>query len=526
MGCDRGDPVGVHLRLRHITKRYRVNGVLANDDVSLDVREGEIHAIVGENGAGKTTLMEILDGLESPDSGEIVIRGRTAAISSPREASRLGIGMIHQHFRLVRPFTVAENVVLGLEPRTRLGLLDRRRARRSVRELARRVGFDIDPDRRVGDLSVSQMQQVELVGLLYRSAELLVLDEPTTVLTESQVAELFRTLRELAGAGKTVLFISHKLREVLSIADRITVMRRGRIVAHGRTGEFDEQRLTRIMMGDEDPEPPLRPSTAPGEPVYEIRGLTLHTPGREEPALKGIDLTVHRGEIVGVTGISGSGLAELEDTVSAMIHGQGRVTSGELRLRGEDVTDLTCHQLRRRGFAYVPSDRLFRGVSLDSSLSDNLAVPVLRKMPHLVFVGDARLREHALSLQKAYGIEADPSLPVGTLSGGNIQKTILARELSHPAALVLFSEPTSGVDLRSTAVIFRRLFRLKAAGAAVLVISTDMDEILTLSDRIAVMYQGSIVRILSGTPPPTREEIGRLMLGGGSHHGTNRTGAP
>jgi simple sugar transport system ATP-binding protein len=416
-----------YLLMQNITKLYRVNNVLANDNVSFQLEKGEIHAVVGENGAGKTTLMRILDGVEHPDEGKIFFKGRPVTIKSPRDAIELGIGMVHQHFRLIRPFTAAENIILGAEPISKRIFYDLRRAGQRVREVAESCGFDFDPSKAVTDLSVSQMQQVEIVKVLYRNAELLILDEPTSILTQLQIARLFATLRQLVNQGKTIIFISHKLNEVMEVADRVSVMRSGKIVTVVKPSEIDEERLSHLMVGAEGVSALHRKPKKPGVPVYKLEHISLHLSEREEALLKDIDLTVHKGEILGVTGVSGSGLSELEDTVSGMIHDQARVTDGRIVYREEDVTHLDCRHLRERGLAYVPSDRLFRGVSLGASIADNV---IINPPPGLFRYGLLQkkpIHEFADRLEEDYSIRADVDLPIGILSGGNIQKVILAR---------------------------------------------------------------------------------------------------
>jgi simple sugar transport system ATP-binding protein len=512
-----------YLLMKHITKLYRVNGVLANDHVTFELEKGEIHALVGENGAGKTTLMRILDGVEHADEGEIFFKGQPAAINSPRDAIRLGIGMVHQHFRLIRPFTAAENIILGSEPISRRIFTDLRGAAEKIRELAAHFGFDFDPDDVVKDLSVSQMQQVEIIKVLYRNAELLILDEPTSILTQQQVERLFATLRDLVDQGRTVVFISHKLNEVMEIADRVSVMRNGQIVSVAGSSETNEEKLSHLMVGAENVTAIARSPKDHGRPVYRLEDFSLRSIERDEPLLCEINLSVHEGEILGVTGVSGSGLSELEDTVSGMMHGQAHITHGRILYRDEEVTSLDSRHLRQRGMAYVPSDRLFRGVSLSSSIADNM---IINPPPGLFRYGllqEKPIHEFADQLEKNYSIRADVDLPIGTLSGGNIQKVVLARELRRMGNFILFSEPTWGVDLAATSLIYREILSLRDSGRAVLLISTDLDEILSLSDRIAVMFGGKIVGLLDNTGGTGKREIGRFMLGirNGDSHGSN-----
>jgi simple sugar transport system ATP-binding protein len=502
-----------YLHMRGITKEYRANRVLANDRVDFRVEQGQIHSLVGENGAGKTTLMKVLDGMVRPDAGEIFLKGKSISPDSPRQAARLGIGMVHQHFRLIRSFTVAENVVLGTEPRIGGIAFDFRKACREVERVAERHGFSIDPTRTVADLSVSEMQQVEIVKVLFRKAELLVLDEPTSVLTEAQIRKLFDSLRALRANGMTIIFISHKVREVMDISDSITVMRRGRVIASEPAEGIDGQRLSRLMVGHGEVKPAIRMRQNPGEGLYSISHLTVHLPGRHDPVLEDIDLEVRRGEVLGVTGVSGSGLSELEDSVCGLIHGQARIASGSLRLAGDDVTRLTCGQLRQRGFAYVPSDRLFRGVSLNSTVTENMIVDPSPSLVQNGFFRKDRVREYTIGLKRDFSIRADLDLPIGMASGGNIQKIVLARELSRNTKFVLFSEPTWGIDLESVSFIYQKILELRGKMSAVMLISTDLQEILTLSDRIVVLFQGKITATVPNVEELTAERIGRYMLG-------------
>ncbi len=499
--------------MQNITKLYRANNVLANDNVTFQLEKGEIHAVVGENGAGKTTLMRILDGVDRPDEGKIFFKGSPVTIRSPHDAIELGIGMVHQHFRLIRPFTAAENVILGVEPISKGVFYDLRRAGERVREVAEHFGFDFDPTDVITDLSVSQMQQVEIVKVLYRNAELLILDEPTSILTRQQITRLFATLRQLVNQGKTVVFISHKLNEVMEVADRVSVMRSGRIVTVVKSSEIDEERLSHLMVGAEGVRAIHREPKKSGVRVYRMEHISLHSSEREEAVLKDIDLTVHKGEILGVTGVSGSGLSELEDTVSGMIHGQAQITEGRIVYRDKDVTHLDCRHLRERGLAYVPSNRLFRGVSLGASIADNMIINPTPGLFRYGLLQKKSIHEFADRLEEDYSIRADVDLPIGTLSGGNIQKVILARELRRMGYFILFSEPTWGVDLASTALIYREILSLRDEGTAVMLISTDLDEILTLSDRVAVMFRGRIAGLLDNSEGASRRMIGEYMVG-------------
>jgi simple sugar transport system ATP-binding protein len=507
-----------YLEMKGITKLY-LNGFLANDAVDFSVEKNEIHAVIGENGAGKTTLMKILYGLERLDAGTITLRGSRVAIHSPLDANRLGIGMVHQHFRLIPDFTVAENVVLGIEPVCAGLFIDRAAEVERIREVVEKHGFNIDPRAPVHQLTVGQMQQVEIVKMLYRNAELLILDEPTSVLTEQEIEKLFDTLRSLQKEGKTCIIITHKLREVLEISDRLTVMRKGALIAVRRTADVvDRAELARLMIGRDVLYPIERVKLACGDPVLELKDVTLTQRGRDRPLLNKINLTVHAYEIVGVAGVTGNGLAELEDVVT----GLRRVTSGQIFHDGRDVSRLGAAELRERGMAYVPADRLHRGSSLKSSLTENMIVANHHRFLRAGFLRKKMISEFVDGLMKSFDIDGEPRVPVGTLSGGNIQKAILARELAFNANVVVVSEPTWGLDVASSQFVYEKILSMRAAGAGVLFISSGLDEILGIADSIIVMYRGRVVAFLAnnqnvhndrGRSKRFKEYIGEYMLG-------------
>ncbi len=498
-----------YLQMRGVTKLYPENNVLANSEVDFEVRRNEIHALVGENGAGKTTLMKILYGLERADRGSIEFQDRPVHIGSPLDASRLGIGLVHQHFRLIPDFTIAENVVLGLEPVRRGLFLDREGALRAVASVMEEYGFSIDPALRVRELTVGQMQVVEIIKILYRRAELLVLDEPTSVLTAQQIQKLFRTLRGLRDIGKTVIIITHKLGEVKEISQRVTVMRAGRVVAVRETAEVDERELSRLMVGKAVSLQVRREPGAPGRPVLELEQVSLLARGQDRPLLDQVDLAVRAGELVGVAGVSGNGLGELEDVVSGLC----RVSSGRILHDGQDVTRLDALQLRRRGLAYVPADRLHRGSSLASSVMENMIIASHHRFLRAGVLRRRQAEGFALQLTRNYSIEGDPRVPIGTLSGGNIQKVILARELSSRTDFILFSEPTWGLDVASSEFIYERIMEIRRQGLAILLLSSNLDEILSLADTVVVMYRGRVVARLAGGQALSKELVGEYMLG-------------
>ena len=498
-----------YLQMRGITKTYPENDVLANNRVDFEVRENEIHAVVGENGAGKTTLMKILYGLEQPDSGRILLRGEEVRIHSPLDANRLGIGMVHQHFRLIPEFTIAENVVLGIEPRRRGIFFDRERAVRGVEEVIRRYGFSIDPGLPVSRLTVGQMQLVEIIKILYREAQLLILDEPTSVLTEQQIHKLFETLEKLRSIGKTIVIITHKLGEVKAISQRVTVMRKGEVVAVRETAQVDERELSRLMVGKSVTFQFEREPVNRGRVVLELQDVVLRQKGQDRPLLDHVDLKVHAGEIVGVAGVSGNGLAELEDVIG----GLRRVSQGKMLHDGRDITDLSAVQLRERGLAYVPADRLHRGSSLQSSVMENMIISSHHDFLQGGVFRQQAVEEFADTLTSSFSIDGDPRVPIGTLSGGNIQKVILARELASQTDFIIFSEPTWGLDVASAEFVYAKILEIRRRSIAVLLISSNLDEILALSDTLVVLYRGRVAAALSNEEKLSKELVGEYMMG-------------
>jgi simple sugar transport system ATP-binding protein len=496
-----------YLAMRGITKWYPASGVLANDAIDFEVRRGEIHALVGENGAGKSTLVRILDGVVSADSGAVAIDGRSVVIRSPRDAMRHGIGMVHQHFRLVPSFTVAENVVLGIEP-VRVGaFFDRAEALLRVDEAARRFELRVEPGAPVSELDVGAQQQVELLKLLYRNARVLVLDEPAAVLTDQQAEALFRTLRSLAESGRTIVLVTHGIEDVLDVADRITVLRRGRVVAVRQARDCTPQGLAALMVGAEVPPEQTRSPAAPGGTVLELRGISLGS--RFGAGLRGLDLAVREGEIVGVSALAGNGLREVEDVVS----GLRQPESGSLLHRGERLDADRRHAFRRRELAYVPSQRFERGASLESTVEENLILGREESFGPMGLFRASSTRSHVLGLMKEFSIDGTPDLPMEALSGGNRQKVILARELCSDKDFVLFAEPTWGIDVAAGRFVHSRILALRGQGRAILLISSDLQEILHLADRIVLLREGRVVGRFENRPGLSRRVLGEYMLG-------------
>jgi len=490
------------IEMRGITKQFP--GVLANDRVDLEVRQGEIHALVGENGAGKSTLMNILYGLIKPDAGEIKIDGQPVVMQGPRDAIRHGIGMVHQHFMLIPVFTVGENVVLGREPAAAGDFYDHARAKEAITALTRRYGLALDPDARVGDLPVGLQQRVEIVKVLYRGANILILDEPTGVLTPQEAMELFGVLRDLVSTGKTIIFISHKLKEVLEISDRITVMRRGKVVGHLLTKETNEAEIARLMVGrDVLLRVDKKPAT-PGPVALRVENVTALS-DRGIPALRGISFELHQGEILGIAGVEGNGQSELVEVLA----GTRRPTSGRVLLGDREIEHLGAAAIRSAGVSHIPEDRRGAGLVLNYSVADNL---ILGRQRTPLFSRDGIILRLKAILDWARRLIS--TTPARTLSGGNQQKIIVAREMASQPRVLLAAQPTRGVDIGAIEFIHRRLVAQRDEGAAVLLVSAELDEIRSLSDRIAVMYEGQIVSIENADTP--EERLGLLMTGGGA----------
>lgn len=494
------------IRMGGITKRFP--GVLANNQIDFSVRQGEIHALLGENGAGKTTLMKILTGLYQPDEGQIWIDGRMVAVRSPRDAIDLGIGMVHQHFMLVESHTVAENIILGLDaPRFVLNL---GRVEREIAELADRYRLQVDPRAKIWQLSVGEQQRVEILKALYRGARILVMDEPTAVLTPQEAEELFSTLRSMAAEGHTVIFISHKLREVMSVADRITVLRRGEVVDTVLVRDTSKEDLAQKMVGREVLFRLGKQKSVAGEVVLDIDGLgALSDKGLE--ALKDVSLTVRRGEILGVAGVAGNGQRELAETIV----GLRPVTRGRIRVAGEDVTDHSPREVIDRGVAYVPEDRMGAGLVMNLSVAENLILRSYRDPPicsRFFLDGDA-IAGRAEELVQAYDVMT-PGIRTRTrlLSGGNLQKLILAREISSEPVLMVAVYPTRGLDVGATEAVRGLLLDQRQAGGGILLISEDLDELLSMSDRIVVLYEGQIMGVMDAREA-TVEKLGLMMAG-------------
>jgi ABC-type uncharacterized transport system ATPase subunit len=500
----------VQVEMRGIVKRFP--GVLANDRIDFDVHSGEVHALLGENGAGKTTLMNILFGLYRPNEGRILLNGQAESIHSPADAIRLGIGMIHQHFMLVPTLSVAENVALGL-PSSRGLMLDLDVVTNRIHELSSRYGLQMDPTAMVWQLSVGEQQRVEIVKALYRGADLLILDEPTAVLTPQEVNDLFNTLRRMAKEGHALIFISHKLHEVLSISDRVTVLRDGRVVRTVPTLETTASELACLMVGREVLLRVQRPPVELGEARLSLEDVWADS-DRGVPALRGVGLTVRAGEILGVAGVSGNGQRELAEVIA----GLREPSQGRIKIDDVDTTGWQPSRLLKLGLSYIPEERMRDGVIRDFSVEENLILQDHAGEPYAngIFMNFGNIAERADELIQAFDIRTpNRDTPLKNLSGGNIQKMILARELSRQPRVLVAAQPTRGVDISATEYIHRRLIQQRAEGTATLLISEDLDEIRNLSDRIAVMYEGQIVGVAE-RDQATVEQLGLMMAGAGA----------
>ncbi|SRR5579884_537821 len=498
---------------REITKRF--GPLVANDRVSVAAYPGQILAIVGENGAGKSTLMNVLSGLLQPDGGEILRDGRPIRFHSPRDAIRAGIGMVHQHFMLIPVFTVAENVVLGTEP-VSSGLFDKRRAREVVRRLSDQYGLKLNPDDRVQNLPVGLQQRVEILKILYRQSEILIFDEPTAVLTPQETEELFVVLRDLAKKGKTIIFITHKLKEVMAISDQVTVLRLGKVVANLTTAETNPVEITRHMIG-RDVMPSVEKQTVGGaDTVLEVRDLHCQS-DRGVEALRGVSFHVDAGEILGIAGVEGNGQSELVEALT----GLRSVVSGEILLRDRKgkrraLVHRTPKQIRRMGVSFIPEDRRERGLILTYSVADNLIFGVEDTAPfsRRGVLDPGRIMANARKLIPEFDIRPPrPDAPVGTLSGGNQQKVVLAREFSENPSLLIASQPTRGLDVGAAEFVHKGLIEKREQGVAILLVSAELDEVMALADRIAVIYEGQVMGVFrAGSVDEGR--LGLLMTGG------------
>ena len=485
-------------------------GIRANDGVTLQVEKGAVHALLGENGAGKSTLMSILFGLYRPDSGKIRVRGEDVVISDPNVANRLGIGMVHQHFKLVHNFTVTENIVLGLEP-TKGPLIDVKTAEARVADLSRKYGLDVDPGSRIESISVGMQQRVEILKMLYRDAEILIFDEPTAVLTPHEIQELMRIMRRLVEEGKTILLITHKLKEIKAVADVCTVLRRGKLIGTVNVSETSEARMAEMMVGREVNFLVEKSPAKPGETLLEIEGLSVKN-GKGVLGVRNLSLSVRRGEILGLCGIDGNGQTELVHALT----GLAKIEAGCIRLKGRDITRLPVKRRTDAGLGHIPEDRHRHGLVLDFRLDENMVVHSYSHAPfsHFGLLDYGAIRKNAERLIEEFDVRSGegPATPARSLSGGNQQKAIVAREIDRSPDVFVVAQPTRGLDVGAIEYIHKRIVEERDKGKAILLVSLELDEILDLSDRIAVIFNGEIVGEVEASETD-ENELGLMMAG-------------
>jgi simple sugar transport system ATP-binding protein len=496
------------LELRGITKRFP--GVLANDKIDITLREGKILALLGENGAGKSTLMNILYGLYKPDEGKIMVRGKEVEIQGPNDAISQGIGMVHQHFMLVPVMTVTENVMLGIEPTKNRIFLDKEKVSKRIREISDEYGLEVDPNAYIKDLPVGIQQRVEIIKVLYRHADILILDEPTAVLTPQEVDGLFKIIDTLIKAGKSIIFITHKLKEVLAVADDITVLRLGKVVGSIDPKEATSEILATMMVGRDVNLVVMKQPAKPGKSVLVVKDLFVRD-DRQHMAVQGVSLDVHKGEVLGIAGVQGNGQTELVYALTGLLP----LDAGTIYLLDEPIHRTTPRNILERGVAHIPEDRQRHGLILSFPIHDNLMLCTYYKEPFAkgISLQQKATFSNAENLVKQYDVRT-PNIYVnaGTLSGGNQQKVIVAREFSRPIEVLIASQPTRGLDVGSIEYIHSQIIKKRDEGTGVLLVSSELDEILALSDRIAVMYKGQIMAIVDAASA-TKEQLGLLMAG-------------
>ena len=503
---------GTIIEMRHITKRFP--GIVANDDVSIAIRKGEVYALLGENGAGKSTLMSILFGMYEPDQGEILVNGKPAVFHSSTDAAACGIGMVHQHFKLVEPFTIAENIVLGVEPQEKkLGVLpwvDMRGANRQISELSKAYGLEVNPTDRIADVPVSVRQRVEILKMLYRGAEIMIFDEPTAVLTPQEIDSLLQIIDNLRRDGKTIILITHKIAEIKRIADRCAILRQGKLIGVREVAEASAQELADLMVGRKVQFTVEKAAPRFGDPVLEVRGLTVKNEHRYD-VVRDVSFTVRGGEIFAIAGVSGNGQGEIADAVAGLV----KAASGRVILNGRDITDAPVRERCLAGISYIPEDRQETGTIADMTLQDNLALREYFRAPFSekgILRQDA-FRSYAEKLVGAYDIRCaqGPDTVLRSMSGGNQQKAIVGREIAEQSGLIIFMQPTRGLDIGAIENIHRQILQERERGAAILLISLELDEIMALADTIGVLYRGEMLKIDSAEKMTT-QEVGRYMM--------------
>lgn len=489
--------------------RKEFSGFVANDNITLQLKQGEIHALLGENGAGKSTLMNVLFGLYEPDGGEIRVRGEKKIINNPNVANDLGIGMVHQHFMLVDKFTVAENIMLGKEP-TKLGIIERKKAIKEISEISERYGLRVDPNAVVRDISIGMQQRVEILKTLYRGADILIFDEPTAVLTPQEIKELIQIMRTLIKEGKSIILITHKLKEIMDVCDRVTVIRRGKGMGTVNVSETSPQDLANRMVGREVVFKTEKKPATPGEDVLEIKDLVVKE-SRGVESVRGLNLSVRAGEIVGIAGVDGNGQSEL----LAAISGLTKVASGSIKLNNKSIENKKPRKITETGLGHIPEDRHKHGLVLEMSIGENIALQTYYKKPisNHGFINHRNMYNFARKLIEEYDVRTSSEyVPAKSLSGGNQQKAIIAREVSRDPDFLIAAQPTRGLDVGAIEFIHRRLIEQRDKGKAVLLMSFELEEIMNVSDRIAVIYEGKIVAIVK-PEETTEQELGLLMAG-------------
>jgi ABC-type uncharacterized transport system ATPase subunit len=490
--------------------RKEFPGIVANDNITLQVRKGEIHALLGENGAGKSTLMNILFGLYQPDQGEIRVNGKPVKITDPNVANRLGIGMVHQHFMLVQNFTVTENIILGSEP-TKNGKIDIQHAAKEIEELSKKYGLAVDPYAKIEDISVGMQQRVEILKTLYRGAEILIFDEPTAALTPQEIKELIQIMKRLIQEGKSIILITHKLKEIMEVCDRCTVIRKGKGIGTVNVAETNPDELASLMVGREVQFKTQKAEPKPGKEVLKIENLVVHD-ARNIPVVNGLNLTVRAGEIVGIAGVDGNGQTELIEAIT----GLRKVKSGSIYLNGNDITNLPTRKITEMGVGHIPQDRHKHGLVLDFTIGENIVLQTYYKEPFSKsgILNYQKIYDKAKKLIQEYDVRTPSEItPARALSGGNQQKAIIAREVDRSPDLLIAAQPTRGLDVGAIEFIHKKLIEERDKGKAVLLVSLELDEVMNVSDRIAVIYEGKIVGVVD--PKTTDEqELGLLMAGG------------
>ncbi|MBA3925327.1 ATP-binding cassette domain-containing protein [Listeria rustica] len=489
--------------------RKEFSGFVANDNITLQLKRGEIHALLGENGAGKSTLMNVLFGLYEPDGGEIRVNGSVEAINSPNKANDLGIGMVHQHFMLVDKFTVAENIILGKEP-SKFGVIEKKKAIEEIRAISDRYGLKVDPNAKISDISIGMQQRVEILKTLYRGADILIFDEPTAVLTPQEIKELISIMRTLIKEGKSIILITHKLKEIMDVCDRVTVIRRGKGMGTVNVPETSPQALANLMVGREVVFTTEKTPANPGQDVLEVKDLVVKE-SRGVESVRGLNLTVRAGEIVGIAGVDGNGQSELIQAISGLT----KTTNGSILLKGEHIENKKPRRITESGLGHIPEDRHKHGLVLEMSLGENIALQTYYQKPisNKGFLNHKEMYDFARKLIEEYDVRTSSEyVAAKALSGGNQQKAIIAREISRNPDFLIAAQPTRGLDVGAIEFIHRRLIEQRDEGKAILLMSFELDEIMNVSDRIAVIYEGKIVAIVK-PEETTEQELGLLMAG-------------